>query len=63
MNYAALLYDPIYETFGVAASLTLNRPEFTPVASPSSSGRGAPTHRRSSSSAPSVRERSSAGAS
>jgi hypothetical protein len=25
MDYAALLYDPIYETFGVPAMLTPNR--------------------------------------
>ena len=27
MDYAALLYDPIYETFGVPAVLTANRPD------------------------------------
>ena len=32
MNYAALLYDPIYKTFGIPASLTPNRPDVAPVA-------------------------------
>ena len=32
MDYAALLYDPIYETFGVPAELTPNRPDATRIA-------------------------------
>jgi hypothetical protein len=32
MDYAALLYDPSYETFGVPAVLTPNRPDATSVA-------------------------------
>ncbi len=32
MEYAALLYDPIYETFGVPATLTPDRPDATSIA-------------------------------
>jgi hypothetical protein len=32
MDHAALLYDPIYETFGVPATLTPNRPDATGIA-------------------------------
>ena len=32
MDYATLLYDPIYETFGVSATLTPNRPNAAPIA-------------------------------
>ncbi len=32
MDYATILYDPIYATFGVEAVLTPNRPDAAPVA-------------------------------
>lgn len=32
MDYAALLYDPVYETFGISASLAPNRPDAASVA-------------------------------
>ena len=32
MDYAAFLYDPIYQTFGVPAVLTPNRPDATSIA-------------------------------
>ena len=32
MDYAALLYNPIYETFGVPAELTSNRQDAAGVA-------------------------------
>jgi hypothetical protein len=61
MDNAALIYKPIYETFGVSAVLTAIRPEPHALDVTVIERTTAPTRPRSSTSTPSARAHSSAG--